>query len=777
MEMMVSYRMECPLAYCDSEVLWEQWCFGSPLNSLGSGGLWCNIVKVVRHIDDLIPTFKNSFHLNVSNGLCTSFWTDPWCGNGLRLMDVFSRLFTLDSQQDCKVSDRWCQVDGVWGGNWSWRLPPHGRAISDLSNLNSLIGHLYLSVGSTDKWSGRAIALGSLRLATRTNLSHRGVNLVSELCPFCDSTPEVLDNSQGKIKSNGCARTNKALQWVFKCVLWAVWNRRNKVVNADPDLVGAIKEEGIFPFIQHISKSWISARCSLNPTNWSCWISRPFGLSCSCLLFSGVWFLIQFWRLAFAAPSLCFFASSFKYSRIDMHLYKDKDIRARGAVVPNSKSGVTSAKWSLAPEMLWHQNSDDTSANIICNSPSPVDAETGVRSDKTSSGSDTKIVQITEELGEDVENQENVEEKTMELDQDQAGSDPGKTLESRPQLEQVHIEEDQAGPDPGISRVALARPDPEPMHDKFMADLYPKVQESLKFLADEHVSLEDPLSSTGTLSSMKNLEDAYAIGDQFINDKSTDDELGKLNVEAEVVSMVTVLIYQASSSIPPLTTESELDEHVTALEKKLSDLEQTNKNLDNTTRNIRSRVYTLDLRDLPHKINEAVRKNVKEAVQIALQAPLRDRFRDLSEEDMKEMLHQRMFETSSYKSLLEHITLYEALKASMERVQMNEFLAEKDKSHKRRCDDQDPPPPPPNSDQNNERPATQEPASVIPTSHIPDAINNWANALATTYQAPAENSLLEKTGDMRTFMNCFPPRRRSSSVPDGRVSQDAYRSD
>ncbi|GKG48984.1 hypothetical protein Tco_0513131, partial [Tanacetum coccineum] len=28
-----------------------------------------------------------------------------------------------------------------------------------------------------------------------------------------------------------------------------------------------------------------------------------------------------------------------------------------------------------------------------------------------------------------------------------------------------------------------------------------------------------------------------------------------------------------------------------------------------------------------------------------------------------------------------------------------------------------------------------------------------ANALATTYQALAENSLLEKTGDMRTFIN------------------------
>ncbi|GJZ74610.1 hypothetical protein Tco_0639075 [Tanacetum coccineum] len=78
---------------------------------------------------------------------------------------------------------------------------------------------------------------------------------------------------------------------------------------------------------------------------------------------------------------------------------------------------------------------DDTSVNIIRDSPSSADAETGARSDKISNRGDTEIVQITEELREDVEIQENVKEKTMELDQDQAGSDPGETLESRPQPE------------------------------------------------------------------------------------------------------------------------------------------------------------------------------------------------------------------------------------------------------------------------------------------------------------------------------------------------------
>ncbi|GJR63954.1 hypothetical protein Tco_0010019 [Tanacetum coccineum] len=193
------------------------------------------------------------------------------------------------------------------------------------------------------------------------------------------------------------------------------------------------------------------------------------------------------------------------------------------------------------------QTLDDTSANIVRDPPSLADAETSVRSDKTSSGGDTE-----------------------------AGSEPGETHESQLLPEHAHMDEDQAGTDPEISR-----------------------EGSRKF---------------------ENLEDAYAIGDQFINDKSTEDDPGKLNVETKVVSMVTVPIYQASSSVPPLHTL--LAARVADLEKILSDLEQTNKNLDNTTRNLGSRVYTLELRDLPHKINEAVRENVKEAVQIALHAPL-----------------------------------------------------------------------------------------------------------------------------------------------------------
>ncbi|GKE36841.1 hypothetical protein Tco_1460246, partial [Tanacetum coccineum] len=165
---------------------------------------------------------------------------------------------------------------------------------------------------------------------------------------------------------------------------------------------------------------------------------------------------------------------------------------------------------SIGPSTQPH---DDTSTNIVHESPSPADAKTGANTDKTNSRGDTEILQIGEEEGNDVANVVSLEEKTDEIDEGHAGSDPGKTSESRPPPEQVFMDEDQAGPDPGESRVALAGLDPESTHDEFMANVYPNVQESLKFLADEHVILEDPLSSTGTLSSMKNLEDAYTIRD------------------------------------------------------------------------------------------------------------------------------------------------------------------------------------------------------------------------------------------------------------------------
>ncbi|GJR13220.1 hypothetical protein Tco_0795872 [Tanacetum coccineum] len=101
------------------------------------------------------------------------------------------------------------------------------------------------------------------------------------------------------------------------------------------------------------------------------------------------------------------------------------------------------------------------------------------------------------------------------------------------------------------------------------------------------------------------------------------------------------------------------------------------------------------------------------------------------------MLHQRMFESGTYKSLLERITLYEAPEASMARAQRDEFLVEKDKSHKRHHDDQDPPPPPPPDSDLSKRRRHDTGTSG---SSLPQAPQSLAWKKSDTQDAPSSSS-------------------------------------
>ncbi|GKC68538.1 hypothetical protein Tco_1101136, partial [Tanacetum coccineum] len=103
----------------------------APSNSSIFGGVWGDIIKASTNIESIVPAYKNSFSIKISNGSNVSFWKDIWCKDRVRLMDVFPRLFALDSSQDCSVSDRWKLVDGLWMGNWNWRFQPRGRSLGE----------------------------------------------------------------------------------------------------------------------------------------------------------------------------------------------------------------------------------------------------------------------------------------------------------------------------------------------------------------------------------------------------------------------------------------------------------------------------------------------------------------------------------------------------------------------------------------------------------------------------------------------------------------------
>nr|GFA85436.1 hypothetical protein [Tanacetum cinerariifolium] len=79
-------------------------------------------------------------------------------------------------------------------------------------------------------------------------------------------------------------------------------------------------------------------------------------------------------------------------------------------------------------------------------------------------------------------------------------------------------------------------------------------EENLKQPSEDPVISEEPASSTRTLSSLQNLKKELSFTNQFFMDKQQEKEPGKTNAEAEVQSMVAVLIHQDTSSVPPMNT-------------------------------------------------------------------------------------------------------------------------------------------------------------------------------------------------------------------------------
>ncbi|GJX47690.1 RNA-directed DNA polymerase, eukaryota [Tanacetum coccineum] len=292
-------------------------------NSLSIGGR-LTLVKSRLEADSFGALKNRVVVLAGLNGIPSSLIEIKY-GSGQRLCDKFPRLYALEIDKDCKVSERWHHSNNEWCSNWSWRIVPRGRAIDDLLSLTSIIKGLKLDPNDLDKWFWTGDVSGKFKvnicvwkaslnkLPTRDNLVQRGVYIASSCCPLCGSVVEdiehctircpwvvaiwkkvwswwclkppvyfpsfsIADIASCKIHLDGCARINKVLQGVFLCAFWSIWKWRNKVVNADLKLVASIVDEDIFPSIQRLSKLWIFARIKPHVVNWSLWISRPFNL-------------------------------------------------------------------------------------------------------------------------------------------------------------------------------------------------------------------------------------------------------------------------------------------------------------------------------------------------------------------------------------------------------------------------------------------------------------------------------------------------------------------
>nr|GEX69096.1 hypothetical protein [Tanacetum cinerariifolium] len=415
-----------------------------------------------------------------------------------------------------------------------------------------------------------------------------------------------------------------------------------------------------------------------------------------------------------------------------------------------------------------------------------------------------------------------------EMSKGQAGPDPGNAGDKEQSIPSpvVHAGSDREYMDLDVADV-LPQPSMEQLDEGFTATAYPKVQESLKLAVKEQVLLEEPASSSRTLSSLQHLIKDISSGDIFFSDRPSDVDK---NAETEVESMVNVPIQQAMSSISlmispiidltsrPDTAEAMMVKRIDKLEHIMANLIQVNKEMEERLEKHRARLFTLEQLDIPQQVSIAVSEVVTDAVDWAMQAPLRNRFKDLPEADMKEILHQRMWETESYKTHKEHKQLFEALKKSMNRDHSEELaqdLAEARKKKKKSRESPKmppgspshqpppplppagpsgpsgapvafgsshapPPPPPPSTSQESLSKGSVAPSpSKIAASAEYQAwmttdvrlrpsisltladleMDEDASALASNYSPPPEDSLLAQTGDMATFIDWFCKRR------------------
>nr|GEW10819.1 copia protein [Tanacetum cinerariifolium] len=395
----------------------------------------------------------------------------------------------------------------------------------------------------------------------------------------------------------------------------------------------------------------------------------------------------------------------------------------------------------------------------------------------------------------------------------QAGPDPSNAETSQPMPSLVvHAGSDREHMDLDVANVST-QPLPEQMDEGFTATAYPKVQENLKLTVEEHVLLEEPAYSSRTLSSLQHLTKDLSFGDLFFSDKPSEADNDKATAETEAESMVYVTIQQDMSSIPPMTTPV-IDLTSRPESPKMHQLLKAT-TTETTTTNITTTILpppyqqqqiTTDammMKHIPHQVSKAVDEVVTDAVDWVMRAPLRNHFRDLPEADMKEILHQRMWETDSYKSHEDHMQLYEALEKLMNRDHSEELakdLAEARKRRKRVSSHQkrhlglhlisllllhqqvhlglkdllellDPhkcrhhlhhlhsPIKKVNLRQDwwkpleEEQPATPAPAWSISSSDVPVLLNNWASTLESNYSPPLENSLLAQISDIAMFID------------------------
>nr|GEZ19106.1 hypothetical protein [Tanacetum cinerariifolium] len=256
----------------------------------------------------------------------------------------------------------------------------------------------------------------------------------------------------------------------------------------------------------------------------------------------------------------------------------------------------------------------------------------------------------------------------------------------------------------------------------FTATAYPKVQENLKLTVEDQVLLEEPASSSGTLSSLQHLSRDIIFGDLFFSDKPSDADK---NAEIKVESMAMMI------------------KRIGELKHIMANLIQVNKDMEEsgTIRRFESSWIIPSATTTTSTVIHQSRNPSKGST-----APSSSKTAASAE-------YQAWTTTD--------IRLRPSISLTLADLEIDADMAPDEQAQS--SDDEDIGSayiPKVNLRQDwwkpfeEERPATLEPAWSIRSSDVPVPMNNWASALASNYLPPPEDPLLTQTDDIATFIDC-----------------------
>ncbi|GKB65097.1 hypothetical protein Tco_0921283 [Tanacetum coccineum] len=187
---------------------------------IGYKSVWCDIIREVEVVKAHGFDLYSYIQKKIGNGENTSFWDDVWIGD-TPLKSKFSRLYALEDSKRISVASKMAQEN--WSGSFR-RVPRSGAEQAQMEELIVLLEGTTLG-NSNDRWywslEGSGIfSVSSIRqaiddsrlpvvssqtrwimevpikinihawkvrldcLPTRLNLSSRGLDIPSILCPF-----------------------------------------------------------------------------------------------------------------------------------------------------------------------------------------------------------------------------------------------------------------------------------------------------------------------------------------------------------------------------------------------------------------------------------------------------------------------------------------------------------------------------------------------------------------------------------------------------------------